>query len=163
MPGTAKIQKNQKEHTKKTKKTLKNRRWGSNPKNNETEIGGRVIDRIVSKRTFEPFLKPTIGAEFFVFRRPGDEIEGIIGQPIVNYQRNTSYPIKLDDGRTVEIFGNRLLHRIIQKNELEHSRVRIVYIGREQTGYGKHSRKIYRVYKVTGRGILAPKNYDQKN
>lgn len=124
-------------------------KYQSSPGKNEIEIGKSTIDRITQARTFEPHDRPKLGSEFFIFRRRGDSIRGILGHPIENYQRNTSYPLTLENGRIVEIFGNKLLHRLIQRHELIGSRVRIVYIGRQFIGQG-HARKIYRVYKIKG-------------
>ncbi len=130
-------------------KNLKPGGYDSRPEKNEVETSKPLIDRIVRNRTFEPFDKPQVGSEFFIFKRKGDSLEGVIcGHAIQNIRRSNSYPIKLDDGRVVEIFAGRLLHRIIIKHELLFSRVRIVYIGRQATGFGGHWRKIYRVYKI---------------
>ena len=113
------------------------------------EVGGRVIDYIERSRTFEPWDKPQVGARFFIFKQKGEYLEGILGPPITNFRRGTSYPIDTGD-ETVEIFANRLLHRLVNKFELVGSRVRIVYIGRQFVSYGGHFRKIFRVYKVKG-------------
>ena len=132
-------------------KTAQPGTYDSRPKKNEVEAGKGLIDRIIRNRTFEPFDKPTIGVDFFIFKRKGDSLEGeICGHAIQNIRRSSSYPIKLEDGTVVEIFANKLLHRLITKNELVFSHVRIVYIGRQQTAYGGHWRKIYRVYKIKG-------------
>jgi hypothetical protein len=113
------------------------------------EVAGRTIDRITQMRNFEPFQRPQVGARFFIFRQRGDAIEGIIRSAVQNFQRTNSYPIELDTGEIVEIFANKLLQRIIERNELIYSRVRIVYIGR-QFVWGGHARKIYRVFKIKG-------------
>lgn len=112
-------------------------------------MAGRTIDRITQMRNFEPFQRPQVGARFFIFRQRGDAIEGIIRSAVQNFQRTNSYPIELDTGEIVEIFANKLLQRIIERNELIYSRVRIVYIGR-QFVWGGHARKIYRVFKIKG-------------
>ena len=130
-------------------KSVKSGKFDSAPQKNETEVGKKLVDHIISRRTFEPLDKPQVGIEFFIFRQQGDSIEGTIcGHAITNFRRSSSYPIKLDDGRIVEIFGNKLLHRIIERGELIFSRVRIQYIGREYTNFGGHARKIYRVYQI---------------
>ncbi len=122
----------------------------SGPQKNETELGKQTIDRIVKQRTFQPYDKPQLGSEFFIFKQPGDQIIGtIVGGPIVNIQRSSSYAIELEDGKIVEIFANKLLHQIIKEGELLFSRVRIQFIGREHSCWG-HARKIYRVYKIKG-------------
>jgi hypothetical protein len=114
------------------------------------QVATRTIDSIERSRTFEPWDKPQIGIRFFIFKQKGDFIQGILGRPITNFQRNTSYPIEQENGEVVEIFANRLLHRIFQKHELTGTCVRVVYIGRQYVFYGGHARKIYRVYKVKG-------------
>jgi hypothetical protein len=111
------------------------------------ECGKKTVDRITARRTFEPFAKPQIGCRFHIFRRKGEYLEGVLGFPKPNFRRQTSYPLELDNGETVEILGNKLLHRIIKQNELSGQRVRIEYVGREFTLAG-HWRKIYRVFKV---------------
>ena len=120
----------------------------SNPRTNEIEVGQSMVDRIVAKPTFEYFDKPTVGVEFFIFKDKGDSIEGVvISRAIANVRRNSSYAIKLDDGKVVEVFANKTLHR--QLKECLFQRVRIVYIGRESSAWG-HAKKIYRVYKQKG-------------
>lgn len=113
------------------------------------EVAKSKIDKIASSGAFlsEEALNESTIRKFFIFRWRGDCIEGILGHPITNLRRNTSYPIELDDGDVIEIFGNKLLHDIIRDNELIGSRVKIVYIGK-QTGPWGRPRKIYRAYKV---------------
>jgi len=117
----------------------------SNPKAGEVEVGKAAVDRITARPTFEYFDRPTIGTEFFLFKEKGDSISGhIISRAIPNVRRNSSYAIRLDSGKIVEVFANKTLHR--QLKECLFQRVRIVYIGREHTTWG-HAKKIYRVYK----------------
>ena len=117
----------------------------SNPKAGEVEVGKEAVDRIIRKPTFEYFDKPQVGGEFFLFHEKGDQLVGVvIGRAISNVRRNSSYPIRLDDGRVVEVFANKTLHK--QLKDCLHQRVRIVYIGREQLAWG-HAKKIFRVYK----------------
>lgn len=131
-------------------------KFNSEPRPGEKEAAKNYIDRIVGTRTFEPFERGQDGAEIFRFKHRGDELVGTLGPPRANLQNSTSYPIKLDDGRTVEFFGSRLLHKIIRDGELIGAKVRIVFIGWQHTGYQSHKRKIYRVYKLQGFGLLAP-------
>jgi len=122
------------------------------------------VDRIVRGKGFDvphvlgPGVEPA--RKFFVFRWPGDQIEGMLGPSIVNIRRNSSYPIKLTSkiagsdfykvGDVVEFFGNKMLHEVIRDNELIGACVRIIYVGRQfLPGYGKW-RKVYRVYKPEG-------------
>jgi len=137
---------------KKQKKQKKKSRYDSAPRKNETEMGKDRIDRTVAKRTFQYFDHPSIGDEFFIFKRINDEITGqITGHSIANIRRNSSYPIKLPSGKVVEIFANKQLHGIIRDYDLVTSHVRIVYIGRNQNSWGGHSAKVYRVYKINPR------------
>ena len=115
------------------------------------EVSKEKIDKIVKSGRFEaPKIEQTYEhRQFFIFRWPGDSIEGILGPQIFNNKRNSSYPICLDNGETKEFFGNKLLHSIIGDNELLGSRVKIIYIGYQHLpGGGLRARKIYRVFKV---------------
>lgn len=122
------------------------------------------VDRIVRGKGFDvphvlgPGVEPA--RKFFVFRWPGDQIEGMLGPSIVNIRRNSSYPIKLTSkitdsdyykiGDVVEFFGNKMLHEVIRDNDLVGACVRIIYIGQQfLPGYNKW-RKVYRVYKAAG-------------
>jgi len=135
-----------KEEAKKKKIQTK---YDSTPRKGETEVGKDRIDRTIQKPTFEYYNKPSIGVEFFIFRKIGDEITGqIIGHAITNVRRNSSYPLKLESGKVIEFFANKQLHGIIRDFELIFSKVRIVYIGRNHQAWGGHSAKVYRVYKI---------------
>jgi len=129
------------------KPQIKNK-YSSSPKTGEIEIGKDRIDKTVGKRTFQYFDRPTVGDEFFIFRKIGDEVSGqITGHAITNIRRNSSYPLRLESGRVIEFFANKQLHGIIRDFDLIRSHVRIVYIGRNQTTWG-HAAKVYRVYKI---------------
>lgn len=87
--------------------------------------------------------------QFFIFREIGDSIEGVLGKGIVNFRRNQSYPITVENGEVWEIFANRWLHRIIHDNELFGAFIKVTYVGlRHIHGYSR-SQKIYDVHKVT--------------
>lgn len=118
-------------------------------KTSEIEIGKAKIDKITKSRQFEPDHREPPRNKYFIFRWQGDEITGFLGAPITNFRRNTSYPIEKENGEIVEIFGNKILHETIRENELIGSKVRIVYIGRQQIPHCR-PRKIYRVFKITG-------------
>lgn len=126
------------------------------------EVSKQKIDKIASSPQFEainiPFSEEM--RTFFIFRWKGDSIVGILGSCQTNYQRNSSYPVTLDNGNTVEIFGNKLLHDIIRDNELIGSQVKIVYIGKQAGPWGR-PRKIYRVYKDTG--SVTPQVIEQRS
>jgi len=113
------------------------------------EVCKKLVDRITSSRTFEPFDKPTVGCRFHRFKIRGESIEGRLGFPIQNFRISTSYPLELKDGKTVEIVGNKLLHKQIREGGLCGQQVRITYQGRQFT-HGGHHRKIYRVFKLGG-------------
>jgi len=150
-----------------TKKDLKRSKYESSPKKGEKEIGKDRIDRTIRKRTFQYYDRPTIGVEFYIFRKIGDEISGqIIGHAITNIRRNSSYPLKLESGRVIEFFANKQLHGIIRDFELIFSHVRIVYIGRNHQNWGGHSAKVYRVYNIKDgleSGSLVKKKGAKKN
>lgn len=115
-------------------------------------VNASQIGKIKKSRMFTaaPILEEKPTRRFYIFKYQGDEIEGILGPPIANPQKNTSYPILLDDGTIKEIFGNKLLHVTINDNELIGARVRVVYVGRQHIpGYGRE-RKIYEVWKIEG-------------
>ena len=112
-----------------------------------TEICKEKIDKLTNRRTFEPWEKPSCGCRFFRFRKRGETIEGKLGKGIPNFRQGTSYPLELDNGETVEIVGNRILHDLIRRGELVGQRVRITYVGAEAYRAG-HYRKVYRVFKI---------------
>ena len=121
------------------------KQYASKPKENEVEIAKIMVDRVVGKRTFEFYDKPTRGARFHIFKAKGEELTGrVISHAIVNIRRNSSYAIENEHGEVVEVFANKSLHK--QLGECFGQVVRIVYIGQEQTNWG-HAKKIYRVYK----------------
>jgi len=129
-------------------KKKKQSKYESDPRKGEIEVGKDRIDRTIKKRTFQYFDRPTVGEEFFIFKHLFDEITGqIIGHSIANIRRNSSYPLRLPNGRVVEFFANKQLHGIIRDFELVFSHVRIVYIGRNEQQHG-HAAKVYRVYKI---------------
>ena len=120
--------------------------YESKPKKGEIEIGKAAVDRIVNKRTFEYFDRPTRGVRFYMFKHKGDELTGrLVSHAISNLRRNSSYAIELPGGEIVEIFANRTMHK--QLSECFGRLIRIVYLGRDQNNYG-HAMKVYRVYQV---------------
>jgi len=112
---------------------------------NEIEIMGPAVDRVVRKRTFEPFDRPVAGCRFIRFRARGESVTGQLGYPIENFRQGKSYPLKLDTGEIVEVIGNKQLHKLINKGELCGRHVRIEYQGRQFLSTGHH-RKIYRIF-----------------
>jgi len=136
-----------------------NKATSKKPPKKRVEIIPRIVDRIISRRTFEPFDRPQVGCRFIRFRKRGEAVTGILGYPIANFRIGTSYPLQLDDGEIVEIVGNKLLHRQIREGELCGRRVEIAYQGREFLA-GGHHRKIYRVYKLSDE-LFPPKVWDE--
>ncbi len=124
------------------------------------EICKRLVDRLVSRRTFEPFDRPTVGCRFYRFRIRGETITGRLGFPISNFQQGTSYALELNSGEIVEVVGNKLLHKQIREGELCGQRVQIVYMGRDFT-HGGHHRKIYRVFKIGQQPALTHEQWDR--
>jgi len=112
-----------------------------------TEVCKDEIDEITERRTFQPWDKPTVGCRFHRFREIGETIEGKLGFQIRNFRQATSYPLELDNGETVEILGNRILHKLIRVGELCGQRVRIIFIGKEAV-WGGHYRNVFRAFKV---------------
>jgi hypothetical protein len=138
-----------------------------NPRKNEKRIGESSLKRVIASDKFYTLdiaVTPS-GREFFYFHDYGDMLKGqLLGKRSnVNIGRSPSYRIRVEemirDGEEVvifpgkepieEFFGNNMLQRTIDKNELIGSFVRIVFIGRQKTGFG-HSAKVYDVFKITG-------------
>lgn len=136
-----------------------------NPRKNERRIGESSLIKVINSDTFYTKQVRPDGRDFFYFHDYGDYLKGqLLGKRSnVNIGRGPSYLIRVEamrrDGVDVDIcpgkepveefFANKILQRTIEKNELIGSFVRIVYIGRQKTGFG-HSAKIYDVFKVTG-------------
>ncbi len=123
----------------------------------EHEIGQRTIDHIEGSQTFHGSNRPKIANDYFVFKRRGDDITGFLGTAWINnsdIRRTCSITVRIDGGDYVEIFCNKLLQKLIEKNKLFGKEVRIVYIGRQATAWGGHARKIYRVFARTGSGKI---------
>lgn len=110
-----------------------------------TEVCKNEIDKIVDRRTCNPWGKATVGCRFHRFRQIGETVEGKLGFAIKNFLQATSYPLELESGEVIEIVGNRILHKLIRKGELCGQRVRITFVGREATSAG-HYRKVYRAF-----------------
>jgi len=121
------------------------------------EVGKRTTDRLSKAQNFEVpsvFSGPPRNA--FIFRWPGDRIEGrLIAGPICNNRRNSSYKIETADGDEVEFFGNKQIHETIRKGELLGSWIRIEYIGQQVIPGCKKARKVYRIWK--DKGVVTPK------
>ncbi|KKN06578.1 hypothetical protein LCGC14_1075720 [marine sediment metagenome] len=119
--------------------------YSSAARKNEVEVGKAAVDRLVDKRAFEYFDRPTRGIRFHIFKQKGDEIVGkLVSHAISNIRRNSSYAIQIEGGEIVEVFANKTLHK--QLSDCFYQQIRIVYIGREQNKFG-HAKKVYRVYK----------------
>lgn len=133
------------------KKRTPKKPWDSDPRPGEREVGKNRIDRITKEPTFEPDAKPIRGTRYHRWRKTGESIVGeIVGDAIANVRRQSSWPILLDSGEVVEVFGNKTLHS--QLRPCIGEKVRIVWIGKKTTSWG-HWKRIYRVYKIDARGI----------
>lgn len=123
------------------------------PEKRYTEVAKDKIDRIVTSGNFDvpSPLGPGTAPErrFFIFRWPGDTVEGYLGKAVTNHRRNSSYPVETEKG-VIEIFANKLLHTIIRDNELVGSLVKIVMVGYRHVPHVTRAQKIYRVYKIAG-------------
>lgn len=115
------------------------------------EIGKNYVDRIEKSRKFEPLDKPQIGARYWLPKQRGESIRGVISNPIQNIRRQSSYPIVLESGEIIEVFGNKQLHTLINKSDVMHQLVEIEYRGRQFT-YAGHYRRIFRLHKIDYEG-----------
>jgi hypothetical protein len=138
------------------------------PRQGEIEAGERVTAGIVkSDRFFTKAFTPE-GREFFIFAEYGDELIGeLLHGSRSNHaiNRTVSYKVtaysaiqggvkyEYPEGQIEEFFANKQLQRILRaaKNEgLVGKMIRIVYIGREKSGFGGHSAKVYRIFEIKG-------------
>jgi len=130
----------------------------------EKEVGKDITQRLVhSKFFYQAVLAPT-GKPFFVFIKPGDYLKGeLIGRSGNKALfRSTSYAMKVEEGKqggeqldivddqVEEFCANAQVQRIIQKNQLMHAIVRIVYAGKFRPPKVLHAMKVYRVFKEVG-------------
>lgn len=154
-------------------------------KSNEIQVGKQITDRGRQSKRFytEPVLAES-GREIFYFRQAGDYLKGILigrTEKLFLYYSNRTYLIQVHEGRQEgvnfivqdedrieEIIAYRDLRRIIEQNDLMHSVVRIVMIGKVRTHAG-HFRFVWEVYKETGtfrsaevRQSVKPKRKRQK-
>ena len=133
------------------------------PSKNEQRVGEEDLKKAIESEAFYTTDKTRSGPDFFFFHYYGDYLKGqlLSKQKSYDIQRQPSYRIRVEamrqdrvevpvvEGQVVEFPGNKHLQRVIDKNELIGSTIRIVYIGRQKTRFG-HSAKIYDVFKVTG-------------
>lgn len=136
----------------------------SKPREDEKRIGGSALAEIIESDEFYTLQRISEGSDIFYFLALGDYVKGFLlsRQTLVLYNRKqVVYKMKAQeirqDGNDIPIEGDQLiefpglkyLRRVIDKNELIGSLVRIVYIGREKTGLG-HSAKVFDVFKDLG-------------
>jgi len=137
------------------------------PRKNEKRIGEKDLTKVIESDTYYTKAKPVRTArgpiDFFYFHEYGDHLKGQLLSKHNNedIKRQASYRIRVEamrrDGAEVrvtkgqieEFTGNRQLQRLLDKNELIGSTIRIVFIGRQKTKFS-HSAKIYDVFKITG-------------
>lgn len=122
------------------------------------EVGKKQVDKLAHSSMFEaPNLtgpEPNKARRFFIFKQVGQEIEGVLGECIVNFRRNGSYPIVTRDDGTWEIFANKIDHQIIKDNELVGSYVLVRYIGQQIVPHCSRKRKVKRWYKADGLDMI---------
>jgi hypothetical protein len=130
----------------------------------DKEVGKDITERIVHSKYFRQPPLAQSGRPFFVFIRPGDFLKGeLIGKSGNKALfRSTAYAVKVEaakqggehidvvDGQIEEFCGNAQVQRIIKNNQLMHSIIRIVYIGKFRMPKGLHPMKVYRVFKEVG-------------
>lgn len=137
------------------KKLKDDKKYKSQPRKGEKEVGKKTADKVVDDPAFQYFEQPTVGCRFHIFRIPHEQIIGtIIGEGIYNVRRNRSYPILLETncqgicecqaGDVIEIFATK--HLSAQLRRCVGFKVRIVYIGRRHV-YRGYYEKVFRVYK----------------
>ena len=133
------------------------------PGKNEKPIGDEDLKKVTSSDAFYTTPRTPDHRNFFYFHDYGDYLKGFLlsKRSNVHINRSSSYLIRVTDmrrdgkdeavqeGQVEEFFGNRHVQKAIDKNELIGSLVRIVYVGRQKTGWG-HAAKIYRVFKDVG-------------
>ncbi len=134
------------------------------PRKNEKRVGEDYLKKILESDEFFTTPKTLEGTNIFYFHNFGDYLKGFLisRQTLVltNYKtvtykmkvqeiRHDGKDVPVKDGQVEEFPGLSGLRRIIDKNELIGSLVRIVYIGRKKTGFG-HSAKIFDVFKDVG-------------
>ena len=126
----------------------------------EQPIGDGTLREVIESDGFYTTPRTPGHENFFYFHFYGDYLKGVLLGKISNkaLKRSSSYRIKVTEmkrdgkeehvkeGHVEEFFGNKILQRTIDKNELIGSTVRIVFVGRQKTGFG-HAAKIYRVFK----------------
>ena len=135
----------------------------SKPGKNEKRIGEEDLRKILKSDDFYTTVETRSGTKFFYFHDYGDYLKGqlLTKQHNDDIKRQASYRIRVEamrqdraevrvvTGLVEEFPGNRHLQRVLDKNELIGSTIRIVYIGRQKTSFG-HSAKIYDVFKISG-------------
>lgn len=134
------------------------------PRKGEERIGGSALKEIVESDEFYTIQKVSEGSDLFYFRAIGDYVRGFLLSRktlVLTYRKQVIYKMKVqemrqdgedvpvEDDRIVEFPGLKYLRRVIDKNELIGSLIRIVYIGRQKTGLG-HSAKVFEVFKDLG-------------
>jgi len=130
----------------------------------EIEVGKDITERLVHSKFFRQPPIAASGKPFFVFIRPGDFLKGeLVGRSgNKNLFRSTSFAIQVEeakqggehldiaDGQIEEFCANAQVQRIIKSNQLLHSIIKIVYIGKFRYPRALHPTKVYRVYKEFG-------------
>lgn len=105
----------------------------------------RYTDASVASRRFDSHNRTPEGLEIHRFRRPDEQITGVLGE--CNGQTGwgeSSYPIVQDDGSIICVPGNRRLVKAFRKAKATYQRITITYLGKLYNTYG-HYEKVFRV------------------
>lgn len=131
----------------------------------DREVGKDITERLVHSKFYKQPPVAQSGRPYFVFVRPGDFLKGELIGKFANreFMRYTAFTVKveeakqggehwdiLDTNHIEEFCANAQVQRIIKKNQLMHSIVKIVYIGKFRYPKALHATKVYRVYKEVG-------------
>lgn len=130
----------------------------------DKEVGKDITERLTHSKFFYQAPLANSGKPFFVFAKPGDYLRGeLIGRSGNKALfRSTAYAMQVEEAKqggevldvvnnpVEEFCANAQVQRIIQKNQLMHAIVRIIYVGKFRPPKVLHAMKVYRVYKEIG-------------
>lgn len=133
----------------------------SEPEKGEKEVGRSSVQRRVNSDTFYTKTFTAEGREFFIFADIGDYLKGKLlnsRRDNSHINRTVSYCIQVEkvrrngrdlavkDGQIEEFFANRQLQRFIKGHQLVRKNIRIIFIGKQKSGFSGHAAKVYRVF-----------------
>ncbi len=129
------------------------------PRDNEQRVDDASLKKLAGGGFFQ-FPKAMDERIFFTFCGYDDYLKGVLLSKHCNahMNRTCSYRIKVREGRqanvdfefadeeVLEFFANWQVQRVIDKNELVGSSIRIVFIGRHKSRFGGHPAKVYDIF-----------------